>query len=92
LNEKNVDNKEFSATSLAKELNMTLQSIIQILLDMGLIKRNGKVWELTPTGLSRGGKYRDSAQTGRYIVWPNLSSQNLMIVMNLQANLLLLLP
>jgi predicted transcriptional regulator len=70
LNEKNVVNKEFSATSLAKELNMTLQSIIQMLLDMGLITRKGKVWELTPTGLSRGGKYKDSAQTGRYIVWP----------------------
>lgn len=70
MNEKNVVNKELSATSLAKELNMTLQSVVQMLLDMGLIARNGKVWDLTPTGLSKGGSYRDSVQTGRYIVWP----------------------
>jgi len=70
VNEKSIVNKELSATSLAKELNMTLQSVVQILLDMGLIVRNGKVWDLTPTGFSKGGKYRESAQTGRYIVWP----------------------
>jgi len=70
MNEKNELNKELSATSLAKELNMTLQSVIQILLDMGLIARRGKVWNLTPMGFSKGGKYRESSQSGRYIVWP----------------------
>jgi len=70
MNEENVVNKELSATSLAKELNMTLQSVVQMLLDMGLIARRGKVWDLTPMGFSKGGKYRESVQTGRYIVWP----------------------
>jgi hypothetical protein len=41
-----------------------------MLLDMGLIARNGNVWDLTPTGFSRGGIYRDSVKFGRYIVWP----------------------
>ncbi len=70
MNDKSAVNREMSATSLAKELNMTLQSVIQTLLDMGLIARNGKVWDITPAGLSRGGSYRDSVKTGRYIVWP----------------------
>lgn len=70
MNDKSAVNKELSATSLAKEINMTSQSVFQILLDMGLIARNGKVWDLTPTGFSRGGSYRDSVKTGRYIVWP----------------------
>ncbi len=70
MNVKNEVNKELSATSLAKELNMTLQSVFQILLDMGLIARNGNIWDLTPPGFSRGGSYRESAKTGRYIVWP----------------------
>jgi hypothetical protein len=66
----NMVNKEFSATGLAKELNMPLQAVIQILLDMGLIKRNGNIWDLTSSGSAKGGGYRESSQTGRYIIWP----------------------
>lgn len=69
--------KELSATGLAKELDMTLQSVVQLLLDMGLIARNGKIWDLTPVGLSKGGQYRDSVQTGRYIVWPRTIIEDL---------------
>jgi hypothetical protein len=71
MNDDSAISKELSTTSLAKELNMTSQSVFQMLLDMGLIARNGSVWDLTPTGLSRGGSYRDSVKYGRYIVWPN---------------------
>ena len=70
MDDKKVANNELSATKLATELNMTFQSVVQMLVDMGLIKRNGKLWDLTPTGVSKGGKYRDSTQTGRYVVWP----------------------
>lgn len=70
MNDKSAFNRELSTTSLAKELNMTSQSAFQMLLDMGLIARNGNVWDLTPTGFSRGGIYRDSVKFGRYIVWP----------------------
>ena len=92
MNDNSSVNKELSATSLAKELNMTVQSVVQVLLDMGLIARNGKVWDLTPNGFSRGGSYRDSAKTGRYIVWPKSIIRNSMTVTNLQETLLLLLP
>lgn len=61
---------ELSATSLAKELDMDIKAVIQVLLDMGLIARNGKLWDLTPAGISKGGKYQDSVKTGRYIAWP----------------------
>jgi hypothetical protein len=64
-------NRELSTTALAKELNLTTKAVFQMLLDMGLIVRNGNIWDLTSTGLSRGGSYKESVQTGRYIVWPN---------------------
>lgn len=70
MNKKNIVNKEFSATGLSKELNIPLQSLIQILLDMGLIERNGTIWDLTLLGSAKGGRYRESPQTGRYIIWP----------------------
>jgi len=70
MNDKSAVNRGLSATSLAKELNMTSKSVFQMLLDMGLIARNGDVWDLTPMGFSRGGSYRDSVKTGRYIIWP----------------------
>jgi predicted transcriptional regulator len=65
MDNKKVANDELSATKLATELNMSLQSVIQMFVDMGLIKRNGKLWDLTPTGVSKGGKYKESSQTGR---------------------------
>ena len=70
MNDKNTVNRGLSATSLAKEINMTSKSVFQMLLDMGLIARNGDIWDLTPMGFSRGGSYRDSVKTGRYIIWP----------------------
>jgi hypothetical protein len=66
----NLSSKELSTTSLAKELKMTSKAMFQQLLEVGLIVRNGDVWELTQAGKSKGGIYRQHEKWGKYIVWP----------------------
>jgi hypothetical protein len=70
IDNKQISSHELSASSLAKELKITAKSIFQLLVDSGLIIRNGENWDLTPIGLSKGGIYRQHPQHGRYIVWP----------------------
>ena len=63
--------KDLSTTALAKKLNRNPQDLFQQLQQMGLIIKNGKDWQLTEAGLSKGGSYKKHEQSGRnYIVWP----------------------
>ena len=43
-----------------------------LLSDQGLIEREGNTWLLTRKGEQKGGEYKDSAQYGKYIVWPDI--------------------
>lgn len=73
MNEKNSDTAYLSATALADELKIPQPSVVQILLDMGLIAKNAEGhFVLTPNGFSKGGTYKtsDNPKIGRYIVWP----------------------
>jgi hypothetical protein len=69
-NNKLASSPELSATNLAKQLKMSTKDMFQLLVDTGLISRNGENWDLTPIGKSKGGIYRQSREHGRYIVWP----------------------
>lgn len=64
------DNREYSATSLAKELNITPQDTFNNLQTLGFIVRKDSTWELTPLGISKGGIYKHTEKFGRYISWP----------------------
>ena len=66
----NSSNKELSTTLLAIELKMPTKAMFQQLVEVGLITRNGQNWELTPSGKSKGGLYKQNEKRGRYIVWP----------------------
>jgi hypothetical protein len=70
MNEKNQNIKLLSATSLAKELNISSNDMFNKLESNGLIVRNGNVWDLTPKGKSKGGVYKKGANIDRYIAWP----------------------
>ncbi|TKB25170.1 glycerol kinase [Desulfopila sp. IMCC35006] len=41
------------------------------LVNLGLIEKKGEVWSLTNEGVSKGGKFIDSKQYGKYITWPD---------------------
>jgi hypothetical protein len=63
--------KDLSTSALAKALEKPLPDVFHQLVDLGLIKRDGKNWELTPEGKAKGGLYKDGGKNiGRYIVWP----------------------
>jgi hypothetical protein len=62
--------KEFSTSTLAREMNKNPQDLFQQLADMGFIVKKEKNWELTDVGRSKGGAYKDHEKYGRYIVWP----------------------
>lgn len=52
------------------------------LLQLGLIEQKGDVWSLTDHGVKVGGKFINSKQYGKYIIWPeninlNISNENL---------------
>ncbi len=69
MNDKNTTSKELSTSTLAKELKMSSKAMFQHLLEVGLITRNEKSWDLTPAGKSKGGFYKHSEKFGRYIIW-----------------------
>ncbi len=71
MNDKSSVIKLKSATSLAKELNISSNDMFNKLESNGLILRNGSVWDLTPRGKSKGGVYKRSANIDRYIAWPS---------------------
>ena len=60
-----------SATSLAKELNISSTDLFNKLEASGLIVRNGKLWDLTFLGKAKGGMYKKGANIARYIAWPS---------------------
>ncbi len=62
--------KLISTTALAKELNITSQELFTKFRKDKLIQRIDDKWELTELGKKIGGSYTESAQFGRYIVWP----------------------
>jgi hypothetical protein len=61
--------KELYTTYLAKELKMSTKAMFQQLVEAGLIIRNGDDWELTQTGKSKGGTYKQ-VDNKRRIIWP----------------------
>jgi hypothetical protein len=71
------NNKEFSTTALAKELNISTRELFQQLFDLGYISRQRENWELTHIGKKRGGKYREHDKYGKYIVWPDYIKESL---------------
>jgi hypothetical protein len=62
--------KLISTTALAKQHQLKTREMFTELLNMGLIVKNGESWELTSEGKKQGGKYKESKQYGRYIIWP----------------------
>jgi hypothetical protein len=63
--------KELSTTALARKLNRNPQDLFQQLQQMGLIIKSGKEWQLTESGVAKGGTYKKHEQSGQnYIVWP----------------------
>ncbi len=69
MTEKRNHKKEYSATSLAKELGLSSQEVFQKLTNLKYIIRNGDNWELTPSGKNKSGLYKESPH-GKYIAWP----------------------
>ena len=63
-------NPELSTSNLAKQLKLSTKDMFQLLVDEGLIFRNGDTWDLTQLGELKKGVYRQHQQYGRYIVWP----------------------
>jgi hypothetical protein len=70
MDNKQVSTPELSTTNLAKQLNLTLKDMFQLLVDEGLIYRNSDTWDLTQLGELKGGVYRQYPNYNRYIVWP----------------------
>jgi hypothetical protein len=63
--------KKISTSRLAKQMEMTAKELFARLSDQELIAREGNSWILTPKGEGVGGEYKESAQYGKYIVWPD---------------------
>ncbi len=59
-----------STTTLAKKYQHKTGEMFLKLMEMGLIIKTKDGWVLTEEGKKRGGRYKDSKQYGRYIVWP----------------------
>ena len=64
------DPKKISTTQLSKRFRMQTRTLFARLLEMGFIEREDDEWQLTDTGRTAGGEYRESSQYGRYITWP----------------------
>ena len=61
---------KISSTQLAKLFNISKQSLDEVLIDTGLVKKDGEDFKLTDAGIKKGGEYKDSSRFGTYIVWP----------------------
>ena len=70
MDHKQASSPELSTSNLAKQLKLSTKDMFQLLVDTGLIIRNGDTWDLTSIGKLQGGVYRQHQQYGRYIVWP----------------------
>lgn len=74
--------KSISTTALSKKFNISAKEMFARLLQLGLIEQKGDVWSLTDHGVKVGGKFINSKQYGKYIIWPeninlNISNENL---------------
>jgi hypothetical protein len=69
MSENPIPHKEYSASSLAKELGLNSKEVFQKLVDLKFIVKNGENWELTHIGKNKGGQYKESPY-GKYIAWP----------------------
>jgi len=64
------DIKLISTTALAKLLAISKRELDSKFIKDKLIEKIDNTFSLTPLGLKIGGKYKESKQYGRYIVWP----------------------
>lgn len=71
MNSRSSDIRLKSATSLAKELDISSSELFSSLESSQLIVRNGDAWDLTEKGKTKGGVYRKGANINRYIAWPS---------------------
>ena len=62
--------KEYSASSLAKELGLNTPDVFQRFADLKYFTKPGDSWELTPLGKIKGGQYRDGLYGAKFIAWP----------------------
>ena len=62
--------KKISTTQLAKRLGIALKDAFSKLADDGYMEKTDDGWQLTEKGKESGGEYKDSAQRGKYVVWP----------------------
>ena len=69
--------KYASTSALAKQIGRTSSELFSHFLQEGWINKSGNSWELTDSGKSQGGIYKESKQYGRYIAWPESIVGNL---------------
>lgn len=65
------EQQEVSTSRLANMLKIEVAVLFRLLADSGWIVRDAKQWHLTDHGALEGGRYQNSEQFGRYIVWPS---------------------
>lgn len=81
-----------STTALAKRLELPVADVFEALSTFGWINRSNEgKWVLTPKGEFEGGRYYESKQYGRYIVWPE-KTVNHKALQALESNKLLYAP
>ncbi|MEC6814563.1 glycerol kinase [Photobacterium toruni] len=61
---------KISTSKLAKARGLVAKSLFNELADAGYITHENKEWLLTDIGKKAQGEYKQSAQFGQYIVWP----------------------
>ncbi|MDP2574696.1 glycerol kinase [Vibrio penaeicida] len=59
-----------STSKLAEKLNVKSGALFQALEKYEFVFKEEEHWTLTEIGLAQGGRYKESKQYGRYIVWP----------------------
>ncbi len=64
------EQQEVSTSRLASMLKVEVAVLFRLLCDSGWIVRDANQWQLTDHGIVEGGRYQQSEQFGRYIVWP----------------------
>jgi hypothetical protein len=64
------DEKYLSATAMSKALNITSKDLVVKLQELKWITRMNEEWQLTPTGIAKGGQIK-KGQYGDYIAWPS---------------------
>lgn len=60
---------KLTASRMAKQLQIPVKDVFQVLLDEGLAEKNNGNWALTPEGIKAGGEECRSKH-GTYLIWP----------------------